>query len=140
MSRDYAENRIRESLKMHGGNLLLARQQVSSWASSDPDLLFALVRPHLNGIVAYQVERVASGRAEKERREEPAARKQSPEPQSYSGDNFGMDLLRAVASSSAEIFGRENIGVPLRKGKASQNHIDAIRQISSKSISRKDKK
>lgn len=125
MSREYAEIKIKEALKMHDGNLARARQQVVAWTYDDAKLLHALARPHLNGIVAYQVERVASGRAELERRVPIAS-------QPAKGENFGMDLLRAVAASSTAVFGQESYAAPVRKGAASKQHMDAIRHIASK--------
>lgn len=125
MSREYAEDRIREALRQSGGNMALARQQVIAWTYEDAKLLHGLTRPHLNGIVAYQVERVASGRAEIERRkpEETAAQKAEKD------QSFGMDLLRAVAAAGAPVFGQEVYANAVRKGKASKQHIDAIHRI-----------
>tara|TARA_B100001989_G_C24545151_1_gene470215 strand:- start:2810 stop:3247 length:438 start_codon:yes stop_codon:yes gene_type:complete len=126
MSREYAEKKIKEALVSCGGNIALARQQVIAWAKSDPQLLNALVRPHLNGIVSYQVERVASGRSEPKIRVEESPRR----PQQGQGEEFGMDILRAVAASGAAIFGQESNAAPMRKvGTVSKQHIDAMKQI-----------
>lgn len=127
MSKEYAEDKIREALRAHGGNLTLARQQLMTWAGQDSKLLFALARPHLNGIIAYQVERVASGRAEKEK-----SPKSANISEQEKEENFGMDLLRAVAASGAAVFGQENNAPPVRKGAASQAHMDAIRQMAAR--------
>ena len=124
MSREYAEDRIREALRQNGGNLGLARQQIIGWTYEDTKLLQALVRPHLSGIVAYQVERVASGRAEIEKRKPETA-----ESKAKNDDNFGMDLLRAVAASGAPIFGQEAYAHPVKRGQASKQHMDAIHRI-----------
>lgn len=125
MSREYAEDRIREALRLNAGNMALAKQQIIAWTYEDTKLLHALSRPHLNGIVAYQVERVASGRAEIERRKpETGPAKKLPV-----DENFGMDLLRAVAAAGAPIFGQEVYSTAVRKGKASKQHVDAIHRI-----------
>lgn len=137
MSKEYAEDRIREALKMHGGNLTLARQQIMSWAFEDSKLLYALAKPHLNGIIAYQVERVASGRADRERTAVPRAQ-QTQKP--IKDENFGMDLLRAVAAADAAIFGQENIAFPRKTGSASSQHINAIKHIASKATVKPIKK
>lgn len=137
MSKEYAEDRIREALRMHGGNLTLARQQITSWAFEDSKLLYALAKPHLNGIIAYQVERVASGRADRERVIQPMPQ-QNQKP--IKEENFGMDLLRAVAASDAAIFGHENVGVPRKKGAVSAQHINAIKHIASKATVKPVKK
>lgn len=124
MSREYAEDRIREALRQSGGNMALARQHIIAWTYEDAKLLHSLARPHLNGIVAYQVERVASGRAELEKRS-PAATQAKPK----EDEIFGMDLLRAVAASGAPIFGQEAYANPVRRGQASKQHVDAIHRI-----------
>lgn len=123
MSKEYAEDKIREALKAHGDNIGLARQHIVNMAQTDAVLMRALARPHLDGIVAYQVERVASGRAEMEKRH-------PKEPIQSKIDNFGMELLRAVAASGAETFGHEGMGV--KRKIASRQHIDAIHQMASK--------
>ncbi len=124
MSREYAEDKIRDALKNHGGNVALARKQIMLWSHDDALLLRALATPHLDGIVAYQVERVASGRAELE------SRQSKKSPKAKEGENFGMDLLRAVAASDANIFGQDNIMTPKRKT-ASKQHINAIHKMAS---------
>ncbi|PCI56137.1 MAG: hypothetical protein COB36_04980 [Alphaproteobacteria bacterium] len=123
MSKEYAESKIREALKAHGDNIGLARQHIVSMAQADAALMRALAQPHLDGIVAYQVERVASGRAEMEKRH-------PKEPAQNKIDNFGMELLRAVAASDAETFGQEGMGA--KRKMASKQHIDAIHQMASK--------
>ncbi len=122
MSREYADTKIREALKLCNGNASRARQQIIMLAQDDNKLLNALVKPHIDGIVAYQVERVASGRAELENRypnDKPSIKDQS----------FGMDLLRAVASSDVAIFGLEGEYAPRKKGRASKQHIEAIHKL-----------
>ena len=131
MPKPYAEEKIREALTMHNGNIAMARRQIMGWAQDDEKLLRALVQPHLDGIVAYQVERVASGRAEIEKRRPDIAN-------SANDENFGMDLLRAVAASKAAVFGHENsAGAPIKRSTASKQHMDAIRQMASKSYKNK---
>ncbi|MGH1377206.1 MAG: hypothetical protein ACRBB3_00130 [Alphaproteobacteria bacterium] len=124
MSKEYAESKIREALSANGGNIGLARQSVIAMAQTDADLLRALSRPHLDGIVAYQVERVASGRAEMEKRHPEVTPVESKK------DDFGMDLLRAVAASDAETFGQESIGG--KRKSASKQHIQAIHKMAGK--------
>ena len=130
MSREYADSKIKEALRAHHDNLALARQQVITWAQDDARLMKALAWPHLDGIVAYQVERVASGRAEIEKRQ--------PETDvPKEGENFGMDLLRAVAATETAVFGHEDsVNGPKRKA-ASKQHIDAIHKMAAKRQSKK---
>ena len=122
-----------EALKLSKGNATRARQQIIAWAMEDQKLLTALTRAHLSGIVAYNIERVASGRAAAARVK--AASKQpanQAETQKKQEGDFGMEILKAVASSSSEVFGLENSGFSERRGQASQGHINAIKAIASK--------
>lgn len=121
MSKEYAEVKIREALKNSGGNAARARKIIVSEAQRDLELLRALTTPHLDGIVAYQVDRVASGRAELEKRHPEA-----PPPKAE--ENFGMELLRAVAASESTVFGQQN-PMGSRRKFASKQHIDAIHKI-----------
>ena len=75
MSLEYAEQKIQQALKLSKGNQARARQQVIAWALEDDTLLKALTRSHLTGIVAYNIERVASGRAAAARRSPPTFRR-----------------------------------------------------------------
>jgi len=124
MSKEYAQNKIKDALKLCNGNQKLARQQIVALALEDTDLLKSLVSPHLDGIVAYQVERVASGRAEKE--------DQHPEiPLPKIDDEFGMKLLRAAVSDDVTVFGRDNMRAPRKRKIASKQHIEAIHKLAS---------
>lgn len=124
MSKEYAEDKIRQALKLNGDNITRTRQQIMGWTAEDFDLLKALTRPHLDGIIAYQVERVASGRAELEKRH-PEAR------QTQEGEEFGMDLLRAVAAAGTPVFGMEGTGAHTKRSSASKQHIEAIHKMAS---------
>lgn len=130
MSREYADNKIKEALALCNGNMALARKQIVLLAHDDPALLEALTRPHLDGIVAYQVERIASGRAELEKKPGDSSAAQHLKDKALKKDNFGMALLRAVAAEDVTIFGMENTVGGKRKS-ASKQHIDAIHKIAS---------
>lgn len=133
MSLEYAEQRIKEALKLAKGNQAKARQQVITWAMQDERLLQALTKSHLSGIVAYNIDRVASGRAEAAKRQ-PSQEdfKPAPKQKGKKEPAFGMELLKAVASSSADVFGLEHNAPLGRRGQASENHINAIRALASK--------
>lgn len=139
MTLEYAEGRIKEALKLAKGNRIKARQQIIAWTFEDAKLLHALAKPHLSGIVAYNIERVASGRADaakaapqtKEKNAE-APKKAANKPVKKNEEQFGMELLKAVAGSSTAIFGLEDAGAPQKRSGTSQNHIDAIHAIASK--------
>ncbi len=135
MSREYAENRIREALKMTGGHQMKARQQVIAWTYEDPKLLHELTRPHMTGIVAHAVSRVSLRMAEPEE-EIPEAPKAERRPlkkqQDRETDAFGRDLLKALSHGDPAVFGQESFSPQMRRGKASQRHIDALKMMSSK--------
>jgi len=133
MSLEYAERRIAEAIKLAKGNTTRARQQVIAWALTDEKLLQALTKSHLSGIVAYNIERVASGRAAAARKAQKPIAKPSNTTKTNQEGEFGVELLKAVASSSTEIFGLENGSAGIKRpGQVSQNHINAIRKIASK--------
>lgn len=135
MSLEYAEHRIKEALKLSGGNPIKARQQVIAWTFEDAKLLHALAKPHLSGIVAYNIERVASGRADAARSKNTEAKKPAPPAQKKTngraGESFGLEILKAVAGSP-EIFGLEDPGAPRKKSGVSQSHVEAIQAIIAK--------
>lgn len=130
MSREYAEGRIKEALKLSKGNPTKARQRVIAWTFEDPKLLQALARPHLTGIVAHAVNRVVH----KQELAEPDV-PEAPEKLDMTPESFGKEILNALQSSNTPMFGHEGSAPPSRRGQASKNHIDAIRQIASKSKS-----
>lgn len=139
MSMEYLNNRIKDALKMSGGNRAKARQQLIAWTFEDSKLLHTLAKPHLSGIVAYNVERVASGRADaaaKKATEATKTPKQEAAPQgkkpASNEEQFGMEILKAVAGSP-QIFGLEDPGAPQKRGGVSQKHLDAINAIINKS-------
>ncbi len=124
MSKEYAESKIKDALKLCNGNIGLARQHIVALAQEETFLLKALVRPHLEGIVSYQVERVASGRAEREEKH--------PElPSPKIDDDFGMKLLRAAVSQDVKVFGRDSMRQPRKRKVASKQHIEAIHKMAS---------
>lgn len=134
MSLEYAERRIKEALKQAKGNTTRARQQVIAWTYEDAKLLHALTKNHLSGIVAYHIERVASGRGEKDKAPPPPKPKQSAKAKE---DRFGMEILKAIVDSDAEVFGLESGGAPRKRGQASQDHINAIHKMASKTKPKK---
>lgn len=132
MSRQYAENKIKEALHLTRGNAAQARQQIIAWAMEDHNLLKELVKPHMVGIVAHAVGRVKSGKTEPE----PVP---LPTDQTDLGDkdSFGMDILKTIAGGDTAQFGQENYSRPVKKQGASQQHIDAIQQMIKKSQGKK---
>lgn len=137
MSLEYAENRIKEALKLCNGNRIKARQMIIAMAMEDQKLLQALTKAHLSGIVAYNIERVSSGRADKARAKNTKAAPQKPQAQraSTSGntekeESFGLQMLKAAGASDST-FGFEDAGRGGGRG-VSQTHINAIRAIAQK--------
>lgn len=143
-SRLYVENRIREALKKARGNKNLARQQLIAWTYEDTKLLHALTRPHLDGIITYNIDRLLSGRSEAAKEEgmngkAPAKTQPPAAARKPKADDFGMELLRAVAASDATIFGQEAGAPSAKRGQASRRHVDALMKMAS-SVERKKPK
>lgn len=130
MSREYVENRIREALKQAKGNTTRARQQIIAWTNDDPKLLQALAKPHLTGIVAHAVSRVLHRMEHEEVEPEVAA---APETLDMEPETFGKEILSILQSERTAQFGRESSAPSPRRKQASQSHIDALKQMASKS-------
>ncbi len=128
MSREYAEGRIREALKLSKGNPTRARQRIIAWTFEDPKLLQALARPHLTGIVAHAISRVVH----KQDVVEPEA-PDVPEGLDLAPETFGKEILNALQSDGAAMFGQESNAPPMPRGQASKSHIEALKHIASKS-------
>lgn len=133
MSQNYANKKVQEALKLCNGNATLAKKQIIELAHNDIELLKALTRPHLDGIVAYQIERVVSGRAELESRH-------PNEPVKGEDNNFGMELLRAIADENVTVFGQEEGYVSKKRKVASKQHIDAIHHMAASQSDKKNNK
>ncbi|MCM2343037.1 MAG: hypothetical protein NDJ24_00585 [Alphaproteobacteria bacterium] len=129
MSREYAEKRILEALSMSKGNSTKARQQVIAWCTQDHKLLQALAQPHLTGIVAHAISRVVY---KQESEEQVADIPESPQSLDMAPDTFGKEILKALASDNASLFGRDTGAPPTRRKQASQAHIDALKQMANK--------
>lgn len=159
MSLEYVEARIKEALSLAHGNRSKARQQIIAWAHEDSKLLLGLTKPHLNGVVAYNIERVDSGRAEAAKafpppvQSEPLAPpmrapvqqsqqaqqkaapptsslpSQAAKPAKKKEEQFGLEILKAIAGERQTIFGLEDPGAPRSRQGVSQKHIDAINAI-----------
>lgn len=131
MSREYADKRIREALRLAKGNATKARQQIVAWTNDDPKLLQALTKPHLTGIVAHAINRVVS-RMESGA-DEPEEIPETPASLDMPPQTFGMEIMQALKESNA-VFGHEGGLTPGRR-QASQRHIDALKKMAAKSSS-----
>ncbi len=132
MSRHYSISKIKEALQATRGNQTSATQLIIARAMQDPQLLNELVRPHMTGIVAHAVNRVASGK-EKPEAVQPEKTKANTNTNKKGKENFGLDLLKTIADGENAEFGQEAYARPVAKKTASQSHIDAIQQIIKKS-------
>ncbi len=129
MSREYAEDKIKQVLELTRGNTTQARQQIMSLCQEDMKLLQELTSPHMTGIIAHAIGRVASGKS--------TAKPTAPQDDEASKKDFGLEILKTIAGGDTAQFGRENNGRPVGKREASQSHIDAIQQMVNKNTSKK---
>lgn len=131
MTRDYADHKLSEALRLTGGNAAKARRQIQTWFYEDPKLLLEMTRPHWNGIVAYAVDRAI---AQAKRGETPPAPKAKKNAKSKKEGPIGKEMLRSFVSERATEFGHEASSgtLPSRKT-ASQTHVDAMHLIAAKS-------
>ena len=131
MSLNYTENRIKEALRLSNGNVHAAQKQIFAWLYEDHKLLLDITRPHLNGIVAYSVQRVLSRmlKSDDELLEEEAQDALI----SSSKKSVGKEILKGFASRQAPQFGKESIAAPIRRKAASQHHVDVMHMLSAAS-------
>ncbi|MAM34424.1 MAG: hypothetical protein CMH28_05055 [Micavibrio sp.] len=127
MSVSYLEEKIKEAIKSSGGNMSQARQKLLTAAVQDQALLLALVKPHLNGIASYAIDRVnRKGKA-------PQAKTAPDLPKNIdmAPETFGKDLLKALSGRDSVKFGMESAGGrPMgKRTQASQRHIDALKAL-----------
>lgn len=132
MSANYVVSRIKEALYNAKGNKKIASQQIMAWAMDDMQLLKGLTRAHLGGIVAYNIERVASGKAGDDNshaqlNQTPNSSRKMVNPKDSS--EFGRELLKTV--SKGVVFGLESYETPTAPVKTSQRHIDTLNHIAS---------
>ena len=132
MSLNYTENRIKEALRTNGGSAAKAKRQLFSWLYEDHKLLLDITQPHLNGIVAYAVDRVLcrTTKTDEEMFEEEA---ETAALSTSSKDTLGKDILKGFIAKDVTHFGQESYGIPVRKKAASQKHIDAMHMLAAKS-------
>lgn len=131
MTREYAERKIEEALKLTGGNALKARKQIIAWTFEDAKLLQALAQPHLTGIVAHAVSRVVR------KKDSPDSLPDVPDMDDDPDAGFGFEILKTIVAGGSPRFGQESAAPPVRKQPASQRHIDAIRKLAGKKPSGK---
>lgn len=135
MAQTYLENRIAEALKKAKGNQTKARQIVTSMALEDDQLLLAITRPHLSALVAHAVGHFAAGVKTKKKAGD--ADDLPPIPKAAKGEGgFGLDLLKALGGPNTPKFGREEAAPPVKKKKASEQHVSALKLLASKSKSK----
>lgn len=134
MSRDYAMSRVKDALDKSDGNQLKAQRLILSWLEKDHSLLFGLVAPHMQGIIAHAIAHVGQPV-----QKTAAAKKINPKNQE-SGE-FGGALLESLRGPTAEMgsFGEATPRGISKPGKASKAHVDAINVLVSASKN-KDKK
>lgn len=150
----YLISRIKEALYNASGNKAKAMQQIIAWSAADHQLLQALTRSHLSGIVAYHVDRVTSGAIETNQAPQtnhapnqigsiPKAQPRQPVPGQgqEQGNAFGEALFQAASNQKTAQFGLEGHATATpREENASQRHIDAMRHIASFSSHSSDKR
>ena len=118
----YADQKIREALNLANGSKAKAEIILVALAQKDARLLQDLTAKHMRGIIGYNIERVMNGKAP------PAKTPPTSKVVQAKPNSFGMKVLKAAAESQGEVFGCDN-GLPPKRQKASQAHIDAINAI-----------
>lgn len=140
MPPSYLQTCIQEALKKAKGNETKARALIAAQAMEDEKLLQALAKPHLSGIVAHAVGRIAIQQKNKKAEsydELPVAPKA---PRGGKSENeFGLDLLKALGGANVPKFGVEDAAPRMGKKQASQQHVNALKLMAAKSKAGKKK-
>ena len=127
MSWDYVERKVMEALKLSRGNVARARKQIMAWTYEDNKLLAELTKPHMKGIIGHAIAHVQN----KESKDEEVATG-APISEQDVKDEFGLEILKAIAAGGSPRFGNESAAPRVGKKTASKTHIDAINQIAGK--------
>lgn len=134
----YMHTCILEALAKAGGNEHKAQKIIALRAMEDFQLLQALAKPHLTGIVAHAVGRIAiqeNARRENSYEELPEQPVLEQADQGMAG--FGLDLLKALGGQNVPKFGMEDAAPRLGRKQASQQHVNALRLMANKSKGKK---
>lgn len=136
MAQSYLQKCVLDALTKAKGNETKARALIAAQALEDNELLIALSKPHLSGIVAHAVGRQAiQQKAKKDRMEDlpplPKAPKANKE------NDFALDLLKALGGNNVAKFGAEDAAPRVGKKAASQQHVNALKLMAAKSKTNK---
>lgn len=140
MSHEYAMSRVKDALEKSNGNHLKAQRLLLNWLEGDHTLLFGLVGPHMQGIIAHAVHHLLE-QDKKPRKKAAAPAKKVSVVKGEAGE-FGEAILQSLKKGGGTVsFGEEPPrGAVSKPGKASQKHIDAIKAIAAKKTTgKKDK-
>lgn len=140
MAQSYLQTCILEALQKAKGNETKARALIASQALEDDQLLLALAKPHLSGIVAHAVGRIAiQVKAKKNREAELPPLPKTPAKTGKKENDFALDLLQALGGINVPKFGVEDAAPRVAKKQASQQHVNALKLMAAKSKTNKKK-
>lgn len=142
MAQSYLQSCILDALEKAKGNETKARALIASQALEDDQLLLALAKPHLSGIVAHAVGRIAiQVKAKKNRKAEealpPIPKAPAKGTKIKKENEFGLDLLQALGGANVPKFGSEDAAPRVAKKQASQQHVNALKLMAAKSKTNK---
>ncbi len=130
MSREYATSRVKDALEQADGNHLKAYRIIIDWLKNDHSLLVGIAEPHLKSIVTHAISHVDQKPIQDEAKQEITGDK---------GDPIGEALVEGLTvGSNAAKFGEKTPEGTPKPQKASQSHIDAMKQIAEASKDKKD--
>ena len=136
MAQSYLQKCILDALDKAKGNETKARALIAAQALEDNELLIALSKPHLSGIVAHAVGRQAiQQKAKKDRLEDLPELPKAPS--KGKENDFAMDLLKALGGNNVAKFGAEDAAPRVGKKAASQQHVNALKLMAAKSKTNK---
>ena len=136
---------ILQSLDQAKGDLKKTRRLVKIALENDPDLLFDIVSPFIDGIIAHAVQRVAKGKTigstqpsakPMEKVSQPpkaAARHKGGQGKAPAGGDLSKDNMNALLSHLSKSVGTPQ-GMVSKHKKASKRHLEAMNKLAKASF------
>jgi len=128
MSKEYAMSRVKDALEQSDGNHMKAARLITEWLENDNSLYYGLTAPHMRSIVTHAIAHVDK----KPVNEVQANIQSAPDAAAPTEDEIGelgQAILSGMTSNKTGSFGEAN-PTGAKPGKASQNHVDALKTMS----------
>jgi hypothetical protein len=137
MSDTYLESQVIEAFKKSKGNETKTRSLIAAQVIEDEQLLRAIVKPHLQGLIAHAVTRAMISISKKKIAKDDLPPLPKASKLNKSQNEFGLDLLKALGDKNVPKFGKEGAAPPVKRKSASEDHVNTLKMLASKSKTKK---